>query len=108
MQDIPWLEFIIRFQQFSGFALLAGQITGISLTAMNASKKRLQIAGPTLVRMNWVTVSAWTVHVHVSSYVHACMQVCQTLCKVDDLAKGGSLQRPRDLPLLDDQGVGVS
>ena len=40
-----------RFQQFSGFALLAGQITGISLKAINSSKA---IIGPALSRINSV------------------------------------------------------
>ena len=32
-----------HFQSFSGFALLAEQITGISLRALNSSKQRLKL-----------------------------------------------------------------
>ena len=44
----------------SGFALLAGQITGISLKAMNSSIKILKMIGPALSRMKAVIVSART------------------------------------------------
>ena len=43
LRDIPCLEFIhSRFKSFSGFALLARQITGISLKAINSSKESLK------------------------------------------------------------------
>ena len=50
-----------RFQQFSGFTPLAGQITGIGLKAINSSKKVLKITGPALFRINSVIISARTV-----------------------------------------------
>ena len=50
-----------RFQSFSGFTPLAGQITGIGLKAINSSKKVLKITGPALFRINSVIISARTV-----------------------------------------------
>ena len=47
---------------FLAFALLAGQITGISLKVMNSGKKRsLKLLDPALSRINSVTISARTV-----------------------------------------------
>ena len=39
LRDGPCLEFNYRFHLFSGFALLAGQITGSSLETVNSSKR---------------------------------------------------------------------
>ena len=51
-----------RFQSFSGFALRAGQITGISLKVMNSSKEVLKMTIPALSRINSVVILARTVH----------------------------------------------
>ena len=45
LRDRPWLEFP---EFFSGFALLAGGITEISLKDINSSKKVFKITGPAL------------------------------------------------------------
>ena len=43
-----------RFQSFSGIALLAGQISGVSLNAsISSSNKVLGVAGPALARINY-------------------------------------------------------
>ena len=52
---------IIIVQSFSGFVRLAGQITGISLTGNNSSKKVSKITGCALSRINSVIFSARTV-----------------------------------------------
>ena len=62
LRDRPCLESILVSSKFSGFALLAGQITGFSLKDINSRKKVLKIIGPTLSGINSVILSAVTVH----------------------------------------------
>ena len=52
----PCLELIIVSSNFQRFALLAGQTTGISLKALNSSKKVLEIIGPALSRIDLRTL----------------------------------------------------
>ena len=60
LRDRPCLE-LISLPVIFGFALLAGQITGIGLKAINSSKAVLKITGPALSRNNSVIILAWTV-----------------------------------------------
>ena len=43
---------LLSFQYFSSFALLAGQVSGVSVKAINSSKKVLKITGPVLSGIN--------------------------------------------------------
>ena len=63
--DRPCLELTIVSSNFR-FALLAGQMTGISRTVVNSSKRVFQIIGPSLSRANSVIISARTVVVDSS------------------------------------------
>ena len=50
-----------RCVSFSGYMLLAGQLAGISLKAIDSSKKVSKIAGLALYRIDSVVVLTWTV-----------------------------------------------
>ena len=57
----PSLQNNHRFQQYSCFALLAGQITGIGLRAINSTETVLKLTGHALSRINYVMVPVRTV-----------------------------------------------
>ena len=58
--DRPCLESNIASSNFR-LGLAAGQMTGISLKAIDSSRNVLKITGPALSRFNSVIISAWTV-----------------------------------------------
>ena len=78
LRDRPYFELIIVSRKFSVFALLSGEITGISLEAMNSCKKVKEITGPALSRINSVIISARTVDEKRHFYANKAKQKCAT------------------------------